>query len=256
VRRALKDRCRDFTQHLQPLVPGWRELLALRSPAGEGLGMPTGIGWYTHYWLSDMCDGVTMRLSERQNDIEVLLYERGADNQSEAVWATPGGYVVKADTRRAGSTPLQTASARRTADRTDRNVSAYGGVPLRVKYPISSGNTIVAGLRTTPFARFIHDPDYAGDPPLAPSGRVERASGYISLRALCDSNPTGGVSGANHDRHPFPVWTTHFEYITAGVGALIDPENQYRFGMNNQQFARLTEVVDDLQATYPMLAAA
>lgn len=257
VVRALRDNCRDFTQHYQPLVPGWRELVALRTPEGHGLGMPTNIGWYTHLWLSKMCDGVTLRLSPDHDDIEALLYRRGADNQSEWVWATPGGFVVKSDTLRPGMTPLQAASARRTAYWAERHVTMYPGIPLHVKYPISSGNTLVAGLATTPFARFITQPDYIAEPSVTPktegSERTRRDAGYVSLRQLCDYNPTGGVSGAHHGDNLFPIWTTHFEYLTAGLDAIDDAENQYRFEMEDDRLAQVQEVVDNLRACYPAL---
>jgi hypothetical protein len=256
VLRALRQRCRDFTQHRQPLVPGWRQLLALRNSEDRPLGMPTGIGWYTHYWLSEMCDGVTMRLSQDGSDIETLLYARPADNQSEQVWATPGGYVVKADVR-PDITPLQAASARRTFDRTGRDVLRLLGVPLRVKYPISSGNTLVAGLATKPYARFEAAPDYRRDPALAlrtpARERAAGIAGFISLRALCESNPNGGVSGKNHGDNPFPIWTTHFEYVVAGLEAFTDAENRHRFGMSPAQFARIGEIAAELQAEFPML---
>lgn len=254
VVRALRDRCRDFTQHLQPLVPGWKELLALQTDDGRGLGMPTGIGWYTHYWLSDMCDATTARLSKNGDDIEVLLYPRREDPQSHAVWATPGGYVIKADTTIPGVTPLQAASSRRTKHWAHRDVMHYPGVPLRVKYPISSGNTIVAGLRTTPFARFVPWANYGEDPTVPPRARnTDRVAGFVSLRQLAEYNPTGGSSGADPGENPFPIWTTHFEYVVAMLDALIDPENQFRFRMNHSQFARVQDVAADLQANYPML---
>lgn len=217
--------------------------------------MPTGIGWYTHLWLAKMCDGVTMRLSAAKDDIEVLLYHRRGDRQSEPVWATPGGFVVRSDTMRANMTPLEAASARRTHHWAEaRNFEAYKGVPVPVKYPISSGNTLVAGLETTPYARFIHDPDYVDEPPLVP--RTTRAAGFISLRAICESNPTAGVSGKEHHTLPFPMWTTHFEYVTAGLDAIADPENQHRFLMRDPQFRDVQAVVEDLQNTYPALLAA
>lgn len=257
VTRALKDRCRDFTQHLQPLVPGWRQLLALRTPEGRPLGMPTGIGWYTHLWLAEMCDGVTMRLSRGDDDIEVLLYRRPGDEQSKPVWATPGGFVIKADTKVPGVTPLQAASARRTDHWARRSVTRYAGLPLHVKYPVSSGNTLVAGLKTTPYARFIAHPDYKEEPPVteasAYTSELQHAAGFISLRALCNRNPTGGVSGAHHEGNPFPIWTTHLEYITAGIDAIADPEHQYRFAMDQRQFSLVRNVVDTLQAEYPQL---
>lgn len=259
IRRALRDRCRDFTQHLQPLVPGWRELLALQTPEGRGLGMPTGIGWYTHLWLSEMCDGVTMRLSPAGDDIEVLLYKRPGDEQSKAVWATPGGFAIKADTQVPGVTPLQAASARRTKHWTDRDVARYAGLPLRVKYPISSGNTLVAGLKTTPYARFITKPDYTEEPTIteatAANQHTQQMAGFVSLHALCEYNPTGGVSGSHRGNNPFPIWTTHFEYVTAGLEAIADPENQYRFNIRGRQFSLIRGVVDHLQSRHPQLQA-
>ena len=258
VVRALRAGCRDFTQHMQPLVPGWRELLAIRTQDGRELGMPTGIGWYTHYWLSDMCDAVTMRLAEDGDDIDVLLYTREEDNQSEQVWATPGGYVIKADVVRPEVTPLQAASERRTSDRTDRDISGYAGVPLRVKYPISSGNTLVAGLKTTPYGRFVSDPDYMNEPSLVNPESVRpteagKRAGYVSLRAICESNPSGGSSGQNHEQQSFPVWTTHFEYLVAGLNTVTDEENRLRLGIEGRQFTRLAVVADELRQTYPML---
>lgn len=248
VVRAIRDRCRDFTQHLQPLVPGWKELLALP------VGMPTGIGWYTHYWLSDMCDAVTYRIAKSGDDLEVLLYPRPGDAQSEPVYATPGGYVIKVDTQTAGITPLQAASARRTAHWAKRDVSAYQGVPLRVKYPISSGNTLVAGLRTSPYARFIGRPDYEAEPTVRPvADHMQRAAGFVSLRALATYNPTGGTSGKGNGDNPFPIWTTHFEYVLAGMDAVSDPEQQHRLGISSQQFALIKEVVEDLQSNFPAL---
>jgi len=218
--------------------------------------MPTGIGWYTHYWLSKMCDAVTMRLSKEGNDIDVLLYERPPDNQSEWVWATPGGFVIAADAQQVGATPLQAASARRTSHWAHRDVSEYSGVPLAVKYPISSGNTLVAGLATTPYARFVTNPDYRSEPIILKAhGGPARAAGFIGVRSLCEYNHTGGVSGANHGTNPFPIWTTHFEYLTAGLDALIDPENQYRFRMTDNQLHAVQGIVEDLQATYQMLQA-
>jgi hypothetical protein len=201
-----------------------------------------------------------MRLSPEHDDIEFLLYVRPPDNQSEWVWATPGGYVTAPDALRPGMTPLQAASARRTEDRTQRNVSDYRGVPLRVKYPISSGNTLVAGLKTTPYARFIHDADYAAEPSidhrrLRPDQTADLA-GYVSLRALAEYNPAGGVSGKNHGENPLPIWTTHFEYLVSALHALVDPENQYRFGMPDGQFAQTIEVAETLQAQFSMLQAA
>ncbi|HSW65526.1 MAG TPA: hypothetical protein VLI54_00105 [Bacillota bacterium] len=257
VRRALRDRCRDFDQHNRPLVPGWRSLLALRAADGRPLGMPTGIGWYTHLWLSDMCDATTMRLSPDGDDVEVLLYKRDADNQSEWVWATPGGYVIMADAQQPGVTPLQAASARRTKHWAQRDVTAYTGAPLRVKYPISSGNTLHAGLRTTPFARFVPAPDYEAEPSINRKGihygAHRRAAGFVSVRSLCDYNPSGGVSGVGHGQNPFPIWTTHFEYVAAGLDAITDPEHQYRFGMSDVQFGRTQAAVADLRRTYQAL---
>ncbi len=259
VIRAIRARCRDFTQHRQPLMPGWRQLLALKTSDGtKPLGMPTNIGWYTHLGLSKMCDAVTMRLSKASNDIEVLLYERPEDPQSEWVWATPGGYVVKADALQPDKTPLQAASARRTEDRTRRDVLAHRGVPLRVKYPVSSGNTLVAGLETTPFARFVNDPDYISEPRM--TSRQERlrhdigwAAGYIGLRDLCEHNPNGGVSGKNHGDNPFPIWTTHLEYVLAGLDAITDPENRLIFDMSLTQLMQIRQTVEDLQSRYELL---
>jgi hypothetical protein len=255
VRRAIHDRVRDFDQHNRPLVPGWQALLALRSPSGEQLGMPTGIGWYTHLGALPMCDAVTMRLNEARDDIDVLLYWRDGDAQSESVWATPGGYVVSADTKWPDMTPLQAASARRTASYTDRDVKPYRGLRLRVKHPISSGNTIHAGLQTTPYARFIHDPNYEQDPSITEASRPRlwQAAGYISLRALAEANPTGGTSGKELRPNPFPIWTTHYEYVTAGLHALADPEHQHLLGMQPGQYQDVLAVANDLQATYPML---
>jgi len=255
VRRAIAGRVRDFDQHNRPLVPGWQALLALRSPIGEPLGMPTGIGWYTHLGGLPMCDAVTMRLNDTRNDIDVLLYRREGDAQSEPVWATPGGYVVAADAQWPDATPLQAASARRTKDYTGRNIVSYRGIPLRVKHPISSGNTIHAGLRTTPYVRFITEPDYANDPSITVASReaVRSAAGYVSVRALAEANPTGGTSGKEQQPNPFPIWTTHYEYVTAGLHAITDPENQHLLGMRPDQYRDALAVANDLQATYPML---
>jgi hypothetical protein len=255
VHRAITGRVRDFDQHNRPLVPGWQALLALRSPSGEALGMPTGIGWYTHLGSLPMCDAVTMRLNEARDDIEVLLYKRRGDAQSEPVWATPGGYVISADTQHPGTTPLQAASARRAADYTQRDLTPYRGIPLRVKHPISSGNTLNAGLRTTPYARFIHNPDYAADPSVTveSQAQLQQTAGYVSLRALAAANPTGGTSGKEQQPNPWPVWTTHYEYITAGLHAMGDPENQHMLGMRPGQYRDVVAVTNDLQAAYPML---
>jgi len=259
VIRALRQKCREFTQHKQPLLPGWRQLLALRDRQGRQLGMPTGIGWFTHLGLSDMCDAVTYRLSEDSQDIEGLFWDRPDSNQSEHVAATAGGFVIKSDTQRPDMTPLQAASARRTMERTGRDVSAYAGVPLQVKYPISSGTTLVAGLRTTPYGRFIHNPDYGREPSMT-SMQDERfytpqgwAAGYVSMRAILDSNPTGGVSGKQHEGFAFPMWTTHFEYAAAGLDALMDPENRFRFGMSSRQFYQVNQIINDYYAAYPAL---
>lgn len=255
VRRAIAERVRDFDQHNRPLVPGWQALLALRAPTGEPLGMPTGIGWYTHLGGLPMCDAVTLRLNEARDDIDVLLYKREGDAQSESVWATPGGYVVNADAQHADLTPLQAASARRTTHYTNRDVMPYRGIPLRVKHPISSGNTLNAGLRTTPYARFIHNPDYAEESSITAmsSMRSQLTAGYISLRALAEANPSGGTSGKEQRVNPLPIWTTHFEYVTAGLHALADPENQHLLGMQPGQYGDALAVANDLQTTYPML---
>jgi hypothetical protein len=217
--------------------------------------MPTGIGWYTHLGGLPMCDAVTMRLNDARDDIDVLLYRRDGDEQSEPVWATPGGYVVSADTGWLEETPLQAASARRTNDYTHRDVMPYRGIPLRVKHPISSGNTLNAGLRTTPYARFIHNPDYAEDPSLMAENqrRLQRTAGYVSLRALASANPTGGTSGKEQYRNLFPMWTTHYEYVAAGLHALADAENQHLLGMQSGQYQDVLAVASDLQAIYPML---
>ena len=254
VTRALRDRCRDFTQHLQPLVPGWKQLLALTTGDDRPLGMPTGIGWYTHYWLSDMCDGTTFRLSESGDDLEVLLYPRPGNEQSQPVWATPGGYVVKADTEHPDMTPLQAASARRAEHWAQRDISRYGGIAVKdVKYPISSGNTLVAGLRTTAYARFIHDPNHREEPVTrAEPDPAQREPGFVSLHTLAEFNPAGGIAGDETD-NPWPIWTTHFEYVVAGLRAVTDPEHQHILGMRKHQLERAQTVFGELQGQYPML---
>jgi hypothetical protein len=202
-----------------------------------------------------MCDAVTMRLSEARDDIEVLLYKRSGDAQSQPVWATPGGYVVSADTQQPGVTPLQAASARRVADYTRRDVTPYRGIPLHVKHPISSGNTVNAGLLTTPYARFIHNPDYAADPSVTAEQkeRLQQTAGYIGLSALAAANPTGGTSGKEQRPNPLPIWTTHFEYVTAGLHAVIDPENQHLLGMRPGQYEDVVAIASSLQHAYTML---
>lgn len=261
VRRAIKAGCRDFTRQLQGLLPGWKQLLSLRTADDRPLGMPTGIGWFAHLGLSLMVDGTAFRLSQGNDDLEVLLYNRPANEQSESVWATPGGFAIKADTQHEGMTPLQAASARRAEDWTERNLWGYPGVALQAKYPVSSGTTIVAGLATKPYGRFIQNPDYNDEPTITPQNMHNmlthqgHAAGYVSLRALCEDNPFGGVSGKGHQR-AFSMWTTHFEYVVSGTDALIDPENQYRFGMNGQQFDAVQNVVEGLRQQYPMLQPA
>ncbi len=258
VVRAIKEGCRDFTRQHQALLPGWKQLLSLRNAKGEALGMPTGIGWYTHLGRSLMVDGVTFRLSEDGLDLETLLYERPANDQSEAVWATAGGYPTSADNRHGGLTLLQAASARRAEYWTERQLWSYPGVPVPAKNPVSSGTTIVAGLLTRPYGRFIQNPDYHDEPTLTPQNKERlqttkgHAAGYVSLRALCEDNPFGGVSGKGHNRH-FSMWTTHFEYLVGGIDALNDPENRYRFGMTGQQFDTVREVTETLRQEFPML---
>ena len=83
--------------------------------------------------------------------------------------------------------------------------------------------------------------------------RHNHAAGYITLRSLFDSNPSGGVSGKNHAGLEFPMWTTHFEYAAAMLDAMTDPENQYRLGMNDSQFARVNRIIDDYYTQYPAL---
>ncbi len=258
VVRAIKEGCRDFTMQNQALLPGWKQLLALRNSRGEPLGMPTGIGWFTHLGRSLMVDGTAFRLSEDNSDLEVLLYERPANQQSEAVWATPGGFAIRADDQHSGLTLLQAASARRAQDWTERQLWAYPGVPVPAKNPVSSGTTIVAGLLTRPYSRFIQNPDYRDEPTITPQNKERmlttrgHAAGYVSLRAVCEDNPFGGVSGKGHSRY-FSMWTTHFEYVVGGIDTLIDPENRFRYGMTSQQFDAAENVVEELRREYPMI---
>lgn len=270
VRRAVRDRCRDFTQHMQPLVPGWQQLLGLRNEQGAPLGMPTGIGWYTHYGLLDMADATTFRLSKQKDDVEVLLYPRQSDNQSEAVWATPGGYVIKADTllQGQGVTSLQEATRRRTEYWASRDVSGYAGMTPRVKYPISSGNTLSAGLRTRPYVRFVHDPNHDADPVVPKTLRASaRAAGFVSLRSLLEHNPKGGVSGKGHEDNPYPIWTTHFEYVAAGLRALTEPEHLPFFRsasleagrkarMSSEQFEQVASIFEAYESEFTTLQSA
>lgn len=213
-------------------------------------GMPAGIGWYSHYWLSDMADSVTLRESKGGGDLDVLLYPRAGDPQSEPVFATPGGYVIKPDARREyeGVSAVEAATARRTSHYTGRDVEKYDGMHVRVKYPISSGNTLVAGLRTHVFARFDATPDYKGDCAVEPIKNAQlRKAGWVSLRALAEHNPTGGSSGEGNSDNHFPIWTTHLEYVAAGVTALRNPNNMRMFGMDPEKFTSIRRAAEALE---------
>jgi hypothetical protein len=255
VRHAIKEGCRDFTQHLQPLVPGWEQLARMRGSKGQPVGMPLGIGRYTHYLLSLMSDAASLRLSEDRSDLEVWLYERDADKQSEWVWATPGGYIIKSDSVQADMTPIEAGTARRTMDRSQGtlDVSHLPGVLLPPKYPISSGNTLVAGQENRSIARFDTAPTY-DEPPI--TGRTNRPMGWISLRTLVANNPTGGVAGTNHEDIEMPIWTTHFEYATQGMLAIANPNNQRQLRMSDRDLADVTAIKNDLVAQYDVLRTA
>ena len=255
VRHAIREGCRDFTQHLQPLVPGWEQLARMRGSQGQPVGMPLGIGRYSHYLLSLMSDAATLRLSEDRSDLEVWLYTRDADKQSEWVWATPGGYIIKSDSLHANMTPIEAGTARRTLDRSQGtlDVSHLPGVLLPPKYPISSGNTLSAGQENRSVARFETAPVY-DEPSIA--SRTTRSMGWVSMRALVANNPTGGVAGTNHDDIAMPIWTTHFEYATQGMFAVAHSNNQSQLRMSDRDMADVIAIKDDLVAQYDVLRAA